>query len=143
MPRLGLLNMCLGFIVVFFAASAGVFHALDLTTIWLQDPESAARGDWQRMLNASSHGHTNLFGYLQILTGLTMSWSALPVRVKVFQTAALLAGVLAMGPGMMIRASLGPTPSLDLTGIAIGTGLSAALVAVALQALGIGMKLVR
>lgn len=139
MNRLGLLNMTIGFIIVFIAAAAGAFIAWDLTEAYLVD--SSILNEWQTALQRSAHGHSNLFGYLHILFGLTIVYSKLGRSWKLFQTIGLLAGSLAMGPGMLYRASLGPNPSTDLSGLLVGFGLSLALLAIASHAAGIAYKL--
>jgi len=125
MNRIGVINMMIGFVVLFLAAAGGGFVASDLTTGFLRDPEILT--SWQTTLLASSHGHTNLFAMVHILLGLSLPYSALSLKIKKLQTFGLLAGTLAMGPGMMYRAFEGPTETLDFSGLLVGIGLSAAL----------------
>ncbi len=128
MPRLGILNMFIGFFTIFLAACAGAFISMDVTQAFLKDP--AQLHAWEITLLKSAHGHTNLFGLLHIALALTLPYSPLSLRWKNWQTAGLFMGVLAMGPLMMIRAALGPTDSFEGVGLLIGFGLSCALVAI-------------
>src|SRR4051812_12910773 len=122
MPRLGVLNMMIGFLVLSIAAAAGPFLATDITAGYLHD--KALLETWSLLLQKSSHGHTNLFGTLHVLFGLTLPYSALGNRVKKLQTIGLALGSLGMGPVLLVRAALGPTAGLDPTEIVIGTFLS-------------------
>ncbi len=127
MPRLGILNFVIGFGVIFLAACAGSFIAFDMTEGFLSDPKILT--SWQLALLKSSHGHSNLFGILHILYGLTLVYSPIPPKYKVLQTVGFTLGTLAMGPGMMARAYGGPSESLDVIGAMIGIGLSGAFLA--------------
>jgi hypothetical protein len=125
MSRLGLLNIALGFVILFFAACAGAFVSFDLTEAYLRD--IAQLHTWRTVLLSSAHGHTNLFGMLHIALGLTLPYSPLTQKHKAWQTCGLLAGVVAMGPLLMIRSAWGPSESLEGIGLAIGALLSLAL----------------
>lgn len=137
MQRIGILNMFIGFTLIFVAASAGAFVAVDATHRFLDGTTVAS---WRDMLQASSHGHTTLFGLIHILFGLTIPYSTLPIHFKKIQTAGLFCGALAMGPMMMVRAALGPTPTFEWNGLLIGTLLSLALFAIAGHAYGLLAK---
>lgn len=137
MQRLGILNMFIGFALIFVAASAGAFVAVDATHRFL-DGNSVA--SWRDMLQASSHGHTTLFGLIHTLFGLTLPYSVLSSRLKKLQTAGIFCGAFAMGPMMMIRAALGPTPTFEWNGLLIGGLLSCALFAIAGHAYGLFAK---
>lgn len=141
MARIGILNMALGFAVLFLAASGGAFVSFDLTQAFLRDP--AQLNSWQMTLLTSSHGHSNLFGLLHIAFGLTLAYSPLSPRLKVSQTLGLFAGVLAMGPGMIVRALGGPSDSFDLVGLSIGAGLSLSLASLGSHAAALFYKLLR
>lgn len=141
MSRLALINMIIGFTVLFLAAAGGAFVATDLVDGYLRDPEIL--GSWQTTLLAHSHGHTNLFAMIHILLGLTLPYSALSLRVKTWQTWGLLAGTLAMGPGMVVRAYQGPRDNLEPLGILLGLALSMALLSLISHSAGLYMKLVR
>lgn len=125
MARLGLWNIALGFAVISIAAAGGAFVANEITLAYVFDP--AALDSWGQLMRTSSHGHTNLFGMLHILLGLTLPYSRCSLRLKLAQTLGLAAGVLAMGPGMLAKAILGPTAELSLIDVSIGTGLTLAL----------------
>lgn len=139
MPRLGLINIFVGFTVVVIAACAGVFNALTMTEGFLRDP--SILGSWQQTLSNSAHGHTNLFGYLHIFLGLTLMYSALSERIKVVQTIALFGGVIAMGPLMVLKASLGPSATTDALSLLIGLLLSCALLGLIAHCVGLALRL--
>lgn len=141
MPRLGLLNMLLGFLVLSVAAAAGPFIASDITAGYLRD--KALLETWQLLLQKSSHGHTNLFGMLHVLFGLTMPYSALSERFKKLQTVGLALGSIGMGPVMLARAAIGPVQGIDVTEVVIGTFLSCALAALATHTFGLARKYFR
>jgi hypothetical protein len=121
--------MAIGFTVLFFAACAGAFVSFDMTEAFLKDP--SLLNSWRATLEASAHGHSNLFAMLHVLLGLTLPYSPLSSRIKAYQTGGLFAGVIAMGPLMMIRASYGPSASLEGMGLVIGAFLSLALLTLA------------
>ncbi len=141
MPRLALINMAIGFFVLTLAASYGAFIATDLTSQFIHDP--ALINSWTSKLTQSAHGHTNLFGLLHIALGLTLPYSVWAERVKTFQTIGLGLGTLAMGPLMLIKSGLAPSENPDLISLAIGIGLSAALIALFTQAAGIAVRVLR
>ncbi|RZA13013.1 MAG: hypothetical protein EOP10_30445 [Proteobacteria bacterium] len=141
MPRISLLNMAIGFSVLFLAACAGAFVSFDMTEAFLKD--TTQLHNWQATLLASAHGHTNLFAMLHILLGLTFPYSSLSNRIKAWQTGGLFAGVIAMGPLMMIRASYGPSASLEGMGLLIGALLSLALLTLASHAAALWYRFVR
>ncbi len=141
MPRLGLLNMALGFMVLFFAACAGAFVAFDLTEAYLRNLDQLH--SWRNVLLSSAHGHTNLFGILHILLGLTLAYSRLGSKWKLMQTIGLFAGVVAMGPLMMVRSAAGPSESYEGIGFVIGLFLSLALLSLASHAAALFYRLAK
>ena len=141
MSRLSILNMALGFLVLFLAACAGAFVSFDMTQAFLHDPMQLET--WQLTLLKSAHGHSNLFGLLHIALGLTLPYSPAPMLWKKLQTIGMFAGVLAMGPGMMLRAFSGPSESFDPIGLMIGLGLSLSFASLASHAAGLFYKLLR
>jgi hypothetical protein len=141
MPKIGVLNMCIGFSLIFFAATGGVFNAFNLTEAFLQD--AAQLGSWEQTLLNSAHGHTSLMGTVHVLFGMTIIYSALNARMKKLQTIGLCLGSFAMGPMMMIRAMLGPTHSTDLNGLVMGACLAVWSVAIAGHAYGLLVKALR
>lgn len=141
MPRLAILNMLIGFMTLFFAAAAGSFIATSMTDAFLHD--KAIIDTWTHLLQRSAHGHTNLFGLIHICFGLTMPYSALTPRIKLFQTVGLSLGTCAMGPLMLWRAAAGPSENVDMSSFVIGSLLSAALVAMGAHAFGLLIKLQR
>ncbi|WP_141731110.1 hypothetical protein [Oligoflexus tunisiensis] len=141
MSRLSILNMALGFLVLFFAACAGAFVSFDMTQAFLHDIKQL--GTWEMTLLQSSHGHSNLFGVLHIVLGLTLPYSPLPLRWKQVQTICMFGGVLAMGPGMIMRALAGPSESFDALGLSIGVGLSMALACIGTHTAALFYKYMR
>lgn len=141
MPRLGLLNLTIGFLLLTIAAAAGPFLATDISAGYLRD--KALLETWSLLLQKSSHGHTNLFGMLHVMFGLTLPYSLLSAGVKKLQTVGLALGSLGMGPVLLVRAALGPTNGIDVTEIVIGTFLSCALAALATHAFGLARKTFR
>ena len=141
MPRLALLNMIVGFVIISLAAAFGTFLATDMTEMFVHDP--AALSNWQTTLQQSAHGHSNLFGMLHIVFGLTMPYSVLNNRIKSLQTMGLFMGVMAMGPGMLIRANQIPNNEFDLTGVVIGILLSACFAAICMHIFGLTRKFMK
>lgn len=127
MPRIALINMVIGFSVIALAAAGGAFIANDLTRAFLQD--IALLNSWDHTVLRSAHGHTNLFGLLHIAFGLTIPYSVLQGRYLLLQTIGLLAGTVAMGPGLIVRSMSLPSGDQDFLGLALGALLSFALLA--------------
>ena len=131
MPRIALWNLFFGFLLVCIAAAAGPIIANDLTNNFaaqLQDGLPHSR-DWLTTLQASAHGHLNLFGVLHVITGLTMPHARQTHKVRMFVTAGLGAGALAMGPLLLWRSHVTPAREIDPSGVAIGVLLVFALTA--------------
>jgi len=141
MPRLGIINMMMGFGVLTLAAAAGAFVANDITIGYLRDEQVLS--SWELLLFRSSHGHTNLFGLLHVALGLTLPYSVLSPKLKVWQTIGLFLGVIAMGPGMILRAKMGPVSGLDITEVLVGVLLSCALLAIGSHCFGLAGKVYR
>lgn len=141
MSRLSILNMALGFMVLFFAACAGAFVSFDMTQAFIHDITQLET--WEMTLLKSSHGHSNLFGILHIALGLTLPYSPLTLRWKQVQTICMFGGVLAMGPGMVMRAMAGPSESFDALGLSIGVGLSMSLVSIGTHTAALFYKILR
>ena len=141
MPKIALINMLIGFSALVLAAAAGAFLSMDLTKNYALDPASIHH--WNMLLTKSSHGHFNLFGILHIVFGLTLPYSQWPLRWKQIQTIGLAAGLVAMGPCMLYKASQAPNLSIQGTDVLIGFLLSASLVALFAHAVGIASKIWR
>lgn len=138
MPRLAVMNMAVGFLCMFLAASGGAFIATSMSKSYLSDPSQLE--SWQHMLMESAHGHFNLFGVTHILLGLTMPYSLLSRRVKLLQSIGLGLGTFAMGPGLLARGYLGPQRGTDPIEILLGVCLSCALLCLASHAYGLFAK---
>lgn len=141
MPKIALYNMFLGFAIVAIAAMGGVFNAYELTDLYLKGP--AVSPEWQRVLSHSAHGHTNLFGILHIIFGLTMPYSKITLKFGKTLTIGLSLGAIAMGPLLLIRAAMGPTASLTPLGVTIGLFLACALSAIMVHAWGLWSSLTK
>ena len=141
MPKVALVNILSGFVVLFLAASFGVFIAFDITEAFLRDRE--LYDSWQMIIERHSHGHTNLFAMMQILFGLTLPYSKLSLRIKWIQTAGFWAGMIGMGPMMLARAAAGPSDALDLIEIITGGLLSFCFAALVLHCYGLLAKVMR
>ena len=141
MARISIWNMAFGFLLLFFAACAGAFVSFDMTDAFLKDP--ALLDSWQLTLMKSAHGHTNLFGMLHVMFGLTLPYSRLADKFKLWQSYGLVAGSVAMGPLMMIKAYGGPQQSFDPIGLCIGVCLSGSLVCLGTHAAALFYRLLR
>lgn len=140
MRRIAIFNMAFGFALIFIAACGGVFVALRATESYLQGISVAP---WEAMLRASSHGHTNLFGVIHVLLGLTIPYCRSSILFDRVKTFGLMAGSVAMGPLLLIRAANGPTVSTDSIGVVIGSCLALALAAILAHTLGIFSRLIQ
>lgn len=142
MPRLSLANFLIGFVAITLAFSGGFFIVTDAEKAFLHDP--ALMTSWQYTLLKSAHGHLNLFGYLHILFGLTLPYTGLSQRVKLWQTLGFLLGTLSMGVLLFLRAYNMPVlEAVDWLGGAIGGFLSLSLAALLVHCYGLGSKLMR
>lgn len=140
MPRLGLANMLIGFALISLAAMGGAFVANDATLALAQDP--GLLNTWGYILRKSSHGHTNLFGTLHVLFGLTIPYSKLNLAAKKAQTMGLLCGSLAMSIGMILRAQLSTAANENFLDYAVAAGLALALAALAAHVVGLALPFV-
>lgn len=139
MPRIALWNIFFGFLVICLGAAAGALVAADLTRSFVDNLDTATSisRSWELTIQSSAHGHTNLFGIIHIVTGLTMPYARLGSRAKIAVTLGLTFGVFAMGPLMIWRSTIQPTMNYDLSGILIGACLVGALTAMAIQTAGL------
>ncbi len=145
MPRIALWNLFFGFMLICFAAAAGALVANEMTNAFL-DALSGARPparDWMMTLQASAHGHTNLFGMLHIATGLTMPYARQGEGTRRLVTAGLTLGSIAMGPLLIWRSMIPPSRALDVNGLLTGICLSLALAAMAIHAAGLWQAFAR
>ncbi len=133
--------MITGFVIISLAAALGTFLATDMTEMFVHDP--AALSTWNTTLQQSAHGHSNLFGMLHILFGLTMPYSVLSARTKALQSLGFLMGAMAMGPGMLLRANQMPSNDFDLSGVIIGLLLSGCFAAICLHIYGLTRKFMK
>ncbi len=141
MSKVAIANMAWGFVVILIAALGGVINAFDLTDAHLKG--AALVSTWQIQLLQSAHGHSNLFGMLHILFGLTIPYSRYSSKITKWQSLGLLGGTVAMGPLLIVRAMEGPTASTDPVGIIMGILLTGAMVSLGSHGLGLTMRALR
>ena len=136
MPRLALINMVIGFTIIFLSASFGTFIVVEMEEMFRSAPHLL--NDWYMTLLQSSHGHSSLLGMIQILFGLTLPYSRLSTTFKGYQTLALIAGSLAMGPILALRATVFTDSELLL--VINGLLLALFLFAIIFHAFGIYLR---
>lgn len=141
MPRIAILHMFVGFILIFLSASGGFFLGTEVAEAFIHSPDELH--SWFLTLAKSAHGHTNLFGYLHVLVGMTTPYAILSPRMRLVEFIGLCSGSFAMSFLMFYRAYGEPEVSLSFMGILTGACLSLSLVAIAIRVYGIGFKLMR
>ncbi len=139
MTRLALINMVIGFVLVFLSASLGTFIVNEMTELYLTAPQHLAA--WQHTLARSAHGHSTLCGLVHILFALTLPYSCLPPRFKLWQAGGILAGSIALGPLLLLKSLTQPSLDLDLLSLTMGLLLSMFLFALAFHAFGIFLRI--
>ena len=139
MPRLALLNMVIGFVIIFLSASLGTFIVDIMTELFISAPQLT--NSWQQTLLRSAHGHVTLLGFTHILFGLTLPYSQLSTRLKFWQTVGIAAGTVAMGPLLLLKSYTPPTSDTDLLSLLIGLMLSLFLFALIFHAFGIFVRM--
>jgi hypothetical protein len=137
--RLVLLNLLIGFTAVSVAMAGGFFLAQDAE--WSLQQAGQLVLTWPLVLRKSAHSHLNLFGYLHVLFGLTLSYSSLPLRWQRLQTCSLASGTLAMGLGLTLRSFQAPPSAgtIQLIAIVMAFCLTAAMVAIVGHVVGLAM----
>lgn len=138
MPRLALINMVVGFVIIFLSASFGTFIVVEMQEMFRSAPHLI--NDWYMTLLQSAHGHSSLFGMIHVLFGLTLPYSRLSTTLKIYQTLALLAGSLAMGPLLALRAT-SPAASDGVVVVVSGLLLALFLFAIIFHAFGIYLRI--
>lgn len=141
MPRIGIINMICGFALLCLASMAGAFIATEATQGFVSDP--AILASWGYTLRKSSHAHTNLFGTLHILYGLTIPYSQMSSRVKIWQTIGLAAGSLGMSLGMIVRALVANPANEGGLDYLVGFALSLAMIALTVHVVGLCQTLLK
>jgi hypothetical protein len=140
MPKIGIANILIGFIVIVIASCGGFFLATDADKAFLIDKNILS--SWQYTLFKSAHGHFNLFGMLHILMGLSLPYSLLSRRWKILQSCGLFLGTFTMGALLVLRGYTEISGGLDLLGIIIGINLMAAVCALIIHCYGLALKLI-
>ena len=139
MSRLGQLHMITGFWLIFIASCGGFFVADDHQKSLMQQRPGDLLA-WWMLLQSSAHGHTNLFGMLHILTGLTLPYSELSNGWKNLQFVGLAMGSFAMSVLMLVRSWRLPKPGVDSLGVVMGGMLAGALIAIILHIVGLTIR---
>jgi hypothetical protein len=139
MSQLNLWNIFFGFLVIFIASCAGVFLADEATKSYLYN--QTLQSSWQQLILQSAHGHTNSFGMLHILLGLTFPYSKLSLKIKTLQTIGLGAGTFAMSILMFLKSRGEPVVGYDVLGLVIGVCLSLTFISLLVHCCGIALKL--
>ena len=139
MSRLALTNMVIGFVLVFLSASLGTFIVNEMTTLYVTAPQQLTA--WQHTLARSAHGHSTLCGLMHILFGLTLPYSRLSPRLKLWQTVGIGAGSIAMGPLLLLKSLTQPSLDLDPLSLLMGLLLSTFLFAIIFHAFGIFLRI--
>ena len=139
MPRIGLFNLALGFWLIFFAASAGAFLATEAEKSFMH--ETGQWASWQMLLLRSAHGHTNLFGMLHVLLGLTFPYCKISFRLQLWETIGVGIGSFAMSFLLLARSFQPVGQDSPWYGWLIGACLSASLVAILHHACRLTLRL--
>lgn len=119
-------NIIVGFSAIVFAAAGGFFLANEQAISFAQN--STSNTTWWYAVAASAHGHTNLFGILHVLFGLTLGMSYASPNLKKMQFIGLSLGTVAMSFLMVARSLSHPSTSFDFLGYLIGFMLSSTLI---------------
>ena len=133
------LNLLIGFTAILFAASGGAFVANELTENFVNELIQQNHSWFVTMLR-SAHGHTNLYGMLHILLGLTLNHSSCCAKTKKVQTGFMFCGTLAMSIGMLIQGFGAPSNSINVLTLVLGLGLALSVVSIVLHVFGILKK---
>ena len=141
MSRLSISHFLFGFWLIAFSALLGAFISTEETRSFILDPK--IRDSWQSVLLKSSHGHSSLFGLIHIVFGLTLPYSRLSHRIKVFQTIGLLCGSGCMNILLVVKAFHMPILGFDLLGIFMGFGLSFWILSVIFHCFGLSKSLLK
>lgn len=104
MPKISIFNFILGFALLFLSSAGGAFLG-NLSTFGIFS-DKALLSSWLYILLKSAHAHTNLFGMIHILFGLTAPYSfAYRHRfILKLQTLGFASGSFAMSALMCVRA---------------------------------------
>ena len=141
MARISIFNMFIGFVLIFIAALGGPFLSQISTAEFVQS--NIHQKTWLFTLLSSAHGHTNLFGMLHILMGLSFPYSLNSMLIKKIQSLFLLLGSFSMSCLLVIKAFSIPEIGFDILGIVMGIGLSAAICSIGLHTFGLFKKWMR
>ena len=137
MSKVSLINMLIGFCLLFLSACAGLF-VVNQTTLILEAKQNLIT--WQNILQKSAHGHTGLFAMIHISFALTLPYSRLKHKIKILQTVGLSSGSIAISFLLFIRSNVERNKDFDLLGIIIGTCLSFTLIAIFTHCVGLAIK---
>jgi hypothetical protein len=137
MPKLALYNIAFGFAFICIAAAAGAFVSTALTEQFLAGIQHK---DWLLTLKTSAHGHSNMFGMIHILFGLTLPYSKMSLKTKKLQTVGIALGSLAVSAGLLVIGIRGPVPGIHIVEVLNGALLSCALLGLLVHVYGIVLR---
>lgn len=140
MSRVAILNMVLGFWWIFLASCGGFFLAQYRQQVYISGGDPIQLLEWWMVLQKSAHAHTNLFGMIHILVGLTMPYSLISKVLKICLTGGLAIGSFTMSILVFVHAHLLPETIYSWVSVMIGVGLSLWLVSVAIHVSGLMIK---
>ena len=141
MPKISLINICFGFFLIFCASMGGFFLGQETKEIISQNSLDLLK--WEILIYKSAHAHTNLFGMLHILFGITIPYSKLSLTFKKLQTLGLMLGSLSMSVIMFFRAKINPYMDSDYGGAVMGVFLTLALLSIGVHCIGLTYKIIR
>ncbi len=142
MPRLSVVNLLIGFMVIVLASCGGFFVAYEAEKSFIFNGQVMQA--WPFVLMKSAHGHLNLYGFLHIAMGLSLPYSQIGRRGELWQTVGLALGTFAMGFLLLLRAWQGvPSSQWNLLGIVIASALMSSILALIAHCYGLALKLFR
>lgn len=130
--------MIIGFLVIFFSASAGPFLSYYVLDGFILDEKILS--SWELWLLRSAHAHTALFGLLQVVFGLTLPYSRISNSFKNWQTIGITCGILAMAIVLPLKSFIIPSNEIHIIDIVFGTLISLFYLAIATHVMGLVMR---
>lgn len=139
MSRLSLFNILFGFTIILFASCWGAFLSREASYALVENKELLNR--WFFVIQKSAHSHSNQFAQIQILFGLTLSFSQIDPKYKLLQTIALVLGTFSMSILMFFKSLQAPSHSIDSLQIIMAMTLGLWLLGIASHCFGLAQKL--
>lgn len=132
MKKIALIHICTGFWLVFFAAAFGAFIGLQVESSFFHGKDELL--SWSFLLLKSAHTHTNMFGFLHILMGLTLAHCKMSLLLEKIIFWLILSGSFTMSILMVIRSFFLPNENLAILMLASGVFLSFSLIGILIHA---------